>query len=60
MTDDDTKFERAQRERPHIEAFARITDRPPVEQAPHVLQQRETWEEMLARWSDVDAEHGTS
>lgn len=59
MTDDDTKFERAQRERPHIEAFARLIPNPQPEPEPQPRRglPRRSWEEKLEDWSRYDREH---
>lgn len=52
---DDTKFERARRERPHIEAFARLRQ---VDEVEDVEESRPAaavdMREVLARWSAVD------
>lgn len=62
MTDDDTKFERARREKPHIEAFAQIASPVDAPQPRDVLEhdgrRRRTFREVLAGWAAHDEVHG--
>jgi hypothetical protein len=59
MTDDDTKFERARRDAPHIEAFAQIKHQPPPPAASPAPRRRRTWAEIRAGWNATDEAHGT-